>query len=52
MDSPASCPVTPKELEPYKPYDNYTDGQLRNNHAFSLEEMAWNSALIYLDGVR
>lgn len=36
-----------KELEPRRPYDKYTQDQLPNKYASSLEEMARNSAHVY-----
>lgn len=40
---------TNKELEPYEPYEEYRESDLPRQYAFSLEDMAINSAHIYLE---
>jgi hypothetical protein len=37
-----------RELEPNRPYENYADNEVRNKYVHSLEEMARNSAHVYL----
>jgi hypothetical protein len=39
---------TNKELEPYSPYDRYSQGELPDKYAMTFRQMAFNSACIYL----
>ena len=39
---------TNRELEPYEPYDKYSDDELPHKHAMTFRDMAFNSAHVYL----